>query len=566
MRSGRRLRAIGNYHVLVHVAAPRFEPIVGDVDGNADRMLDLAKIARADGADVLVTPELSICGYPPRDLMLRSGFVAQCERALDRIAAQAPEGLLMLVGSPVRVDHGQCGNAMVGLLGGQRVGVAHKRLLPMYDVFDETRWFAAGAEACVMQHAGHRIGVVVCEDLWQSGDAEVQEHWMIDPVAEVVAAGCDVLVAASASPVVVGKYQRQLQRVSEVAQQWGLPVIAVNQAGAHDDLVFDGSVMVGGAAGEALEYRAPFQREDRPTMVAVSALENRAPQDLSPDAYRCQALIEGVRCYIDRVAAPGVLVGLSGGIDSAVTAAVAAAAIGPERVHGVSMPSQYSSERSTSEAEALVQALGMPPLVQLSIADLHTGVRDIIDGVVHVEDGDIADQNVQARARGLLLMAMSNATGRLVLATGNKSELAVGYATLYGDMCGAIAVLGDVLKTQVYSMAAWMNQHYAEIGLGAPPIPQTTIERPPTAELAPDQCDQDSLPPYEQLDAIIEAVVEYDCGLEDAVAKTGLSVDLVSRWMAVIDRQEFKRAQAALILKTSRRAFGRGRRWPIVGR
>ncbi len=550
----------------VKLALPRFEPIVGDLQGNACRVIELATASAKAGVDVLLLPELAICGYPPHDLLLRSGFVQACEQAIDRVASKTPEGLLVLIGSPVSLGDGRIANALIALRNGDRIASAHKRLLPMYDVFDETRWFTTGEEACVVDHAGRTLGLLVCEDLWQGGDAQVDARWCCDPVADVAAKGCDVMIAASASPIVIGKHQRQIDRLVEVSAAHRCPVVSLNQAGANDDLVFGGAALAVHPDGSMCPGRPPMGQSDAMLIVDLEDPTRVDHITQSDDELRCRALIESVRCYVQRTGSGGVLVGLSGGIDSAVTAAIAAAAIGPNLVQGVSMPSMYSLGQSHDDAAALVELVGMRPLVTLPIGDLHRSIRDTLGDAVSMCDGDITDQNLQARARGVLLMAMSNASDSLVLATGNKSELAVGYATLYGDMCGAVAVLGDVLKTQVYSMAKWMNANHEAIGLQSPPIPLATIARAPTAELAPNQCDQDSLPPYAVLDDIIAAVVDHDCGVEEATGRTGLDEDFVAYWMAVIDRNQFKRAQAAVIPKVARRSFGRGRRWPIVAR
>jgi NAD+ synthetase len=531
-------------------------------------MLECAESAVAAGAHVLLLPELAMSGYPPRDLLLREGFVASCEAELDRLALMLPPELLVLVGSPVRGGGPLVHNALVGLRGGERVVTAVKRLMPDYDVFDEDRWFAPGHEAAVVEHRGLRLGLLVCEDLWQGGDAEVDVFWPCDPVAELLAAGCHALLAASASPWVAGgKGQRQIERVRSVAAAGGVDVVAVNQAGANDDLVFGGEVVHAGGDGRLRSGRFPFCARDHELVIQFGG----PPADVQPpwpdDLVRPFALREAIRGYVGKTGSHGVLVGLSGGIDSAVTAALAVAAIGPHRVRGVAMPSRYSSDASLEDAQALCEALGMNAPDVLAIEPAHDAARKTLEAAaIDVSDGDLTDQNIQARVRGQLLMAMSNALGSLVLPTGNKSELAVGYATLYGDMCGALAVLGDVRKTEVQAMAAAMNAQPHLLGFERPPIPVRTIDRPPSAELAPDQRDDDSLPPYDVLDGIIEQIVDWDRSVEAAAETLGLDAEFVATWARRIDRNEFKRWQAAMIPKVSRRAFGRGRRWPIVAR
>lgn len=551
------------YHVRVRIAVPRFDPTVGDVAGNARLIVAAAESAVAASADVLLLPELAICGYPPRDLLLREGFVASCERELDRLARELPPELLVLVGSPVGgpVLH----NALVGLRDGGRVVTAAKRLMPDYDVFDEDRWFTPGQSAAIVQHRGMRIGLLVCEDLWQGSDAQVEPLWPCDPVAELMAGGTELLLASSASPWVAGKSARQIKRVCQVARDSGVEVISVNQAGANDDLVFGGDVIHAGPEGRQRPARFPFCGLDHELVVQLGGPIVEAGT-LYPDRLvRPLALREAICGYVSKTGSPGVLIGLSGGIDSALTATLAVAALGPARVRGVAMPSRYSADQSLGDANLLCDALGMAAPDVLPIETAHAAMRSTLhDAGRQVADGDLVDQNLQARIRGQLLMAMSNELGWLVLPTGNKSELAVGYSTLYGDMCGALAVLGDVCKTEVRAMVLAINEQPGILGLSCPPVPAGTIDRPPSAELAPDQCDQDTLPSYEVLDAIIEQIVDLDHSVETAASQTGLDLELIRHWTRVIDRNEFKRWQAAIIPKISRRAFGRGRRWPLV--
>ncbi|MCH2140451.1 MAG: NAD+ synthase [Phycisphaerales bacterium] len=551
----------------MRIAVPRFDPTIGDVEGNAGLILQAAESAAAQGAHLLLLPELAICGYPPRDLLLRSGFVDDCERALDRLAQRLPPDLLVLIGSPVRETPSTVLNALVAIRDGVRVGMAGKRLMPNYDVFDEDRWFTPANSATVLEHCGIRMGLLVCEDLWQGGDAMVEGRWPCDPVGDVVEKGCEVIFAASASPWVQGKHARQVDRVSAVARETGCEVISVNQAGANDDLVFGGEVIHADTAGVIRVGRHPFFRDDQICMIQLGGGDAGEGDHRSEDITTCLALIDAIRGYVQKTGTPGVLIGLSGGIDSAITATMAVAALGPSQVRGVAMPSKFSSQQSLDDAASLCEALGMSPPDQISIGAGHEAVRQTLEKAGHGTcDGEIVDQNLQARLRGQILMALSNASGWLVFPTGNKSELSVGYATLYGDMCGALAVLGDVLKTQVQSMALAINADPHAIGLQRSPVPLGTIERPPSAELAPDQCDQDSLPPYPVLDAIIKGVVEQDLSVEETAAAAGVPTDVVSEWIQVIDRNEHKRWQAAMIPKVSRRAFGRGRRWPLVSR
>jgi len=555
----------------MQVAVPRFDPTIGDLAGNARLVIEAAESAMASEAAVLLLPELALCGYPPRDLLLRKDFVDRCEAELDRLARQLPSDLLVLMGSAARGPGPTVCNALVAIRGGQRIATAAKRLMPDYDVFDEDRWFTPGREATIVEHHGMRIGLLICEDLWQGADAQVEVVWPCDPVADLIAAGIDVILTASASPWVAGKGTRQEDRVRQVAADAGVDVIAANQAGANDDLVFGGEVIHAGVDGELRPGRLPFCKRDHKLVVHLRCSplpeSGEGARRWSDDLVRALALREAIHGYVAKTGSPGVLVGLSGGIDSALTATLAVAALGSSRVHGVAMPSRHSADKSLRDAKVLCESLGMDPPLILPIEPAHAVARETLERSGHAAvDGDLVDQNLQARIRGQLLMARSNATGCLVLATGNKSELAAGYSTLYGDMCGALAVLGDVLKTEVYAMAEAINADPASVDLERPPIPRETIERPPTAELAPDQCDQDTLPPYEVLDAIIAHVVDYDQSPEVTAERTGLDLDMVRKWVRVIDRNEFKRWQAAMIPKISRRTFGRGRRWPLVAK
>jgi len=551
----------------VRIAVPRFDPTVGDIVGNGRLIVEAAESAVFSGADILLLPELALCGYPPRDLLLRGDFVAGCEAEIDRLARQIPPELLVLIGTPTLGGGGVLHNALIAVRDGTRVCACVKRLMPDYDVFDEDRWFTPGRAAAIVEHRGQRLGLLVWEDLWQGGDAQVKTYWPSDPVADLAAANCDAIMAASASPFVAGKSARQVQRVRDVARQIGVDVVSVNQAGANDDLVFGGDVIHAGPDGELRPGRLPFCGQDPELVVQLGAAAVEHNPTWGDDFDRAFALREAIRGYVSKTGTHGVLVGVSGGIDSALTTTLAVAAIGPDRVRGVAMPSRYSSEASLRDAQLLCNSLGMDPPDVLEIESAHIAMRETLSAAGRsIEDGDLADQNLQARIRGQILMAMSNELGWLVLPTGNKSELAVGYATLYGDMCGALAVLGDVRKTQVQSMSVAINGSPERLGLAQPPIPLGTIDRPPSAELAPDQCDQDTLPPYAVLDAIIEHIVDHDCSVAETVEATGLDADLVTAWARRIDRNEFKRWQAAIIPKVSRRAFGRGRRWPLVAR
>ncbi|MCH2136790.1 MAG: NAD+ synthase [Phycisphaerales bacterium] len=539
----------------------RLDPTIGDL-ASIDRIVtDACQEAFADGLDVVVAPELALCGYPPRDLLHRQGFVEACAEVMRSIASTIGPDRLLLLGAPWMIG-GRLTNALVACSGGEVIATGAKRLLPAYDVFDEDRWFTPGDRSCIVPFSGRRLGLLVCEDMWQGGDVGAPAYES-DPVADAIDAGADLLVVASASPFAYSKHALQRRRLQEVAAQRGVDVVAVNQGGANDDLIFDGAAMAVAADGRWRAIRGPFdcgQRLD----VDLDSPNRIEPADVDEDALRVGAIIASIEGYVRKTGASGVLLGLSGGIDSALVAALAVAALGPERVDAITMPGRYTSTGTRDDAQSVASALGIR-METLGIEPVHSALRQVLGGA-SVEDGSLVDQNLQARARGVLLMARSNASGALVLATGNKSELAVGYATLYGDMNGALCPLGDLLKTDVQAMSRWLNVHHDQVGLNKPPIPESVISRPPSAELRPDQTDQDSLPPYPVLDALVRAIVEDQLDDEEAAQAAGVETDEAAHWRAQIDRAQFKRSQAAVIPKLSARAFGPGRPWPIVAR
>ncbi|MCH2161804.1 MAG: NAD+ synthase [Phycisphaerales bacterium] len=552
------------------MALPNLDARIGDIEANATSILEA--VHAAEGCDVLLTPELALCGYPPRDLLLREGLVDRCVETLEAMVRDFPAEMLVIVGTPWPGNQAgaRCTNSLVACRGGRIESWAHKRLLPGYDVFDDDRYFHPGSEHRWIDHAGHRIGMLVCEDLWQAGDVREQTEYTADPVVELVEAGCDVLVAASASPFVTGKHARQINTVTTLARQHEVAIVSLNRAGSEDDLAFDGSALVADAGG-AIRCHRQFPGPDE-RMQVVDLAERAQPIQvpvLDDHEARFRALVTCVRGYVHKTGHDRAIVGLSGGIDSAVTAAIAAAALGGSQVTGVMMPSRHSSDHSLADARALAQSLGLAQCLEIPIEPIHAATRGTLEALGETEalsEGSLADQNIQARSRGLILMAISNAVGGLVLSTGNKSELAAGYATLYGDMCGALAVLGDVLKMDVYGLAHWMNANPAAGGFAMPPIPASTITKPPSAELRPDQLDQDSLPPYEVLDEIVRRWVEEEQSGQRIIAETGADAELVTGVLRMIDVAQFKRDQAPVIPKVSRRAFGRGRPWPVMGR
>lgn len=541
----------------------QLDPVVGDLEGNLERAIEAALDAIGRGATLLVGGELGLIGYPPRDLLLREGVVGACEHAASIFAGRIPKGVTALVGLPRRAEDGTLRNSVAVCRDGVVEHFFDKRLLPTYDVFDELRHFTAGDGAVFFDCDSSRIGVLVCEDLWRAEDVAIERNYGEDPVASVRAAGCDLLVASSASPFVLGKRQRHLERLAAVASAIDAPVVSVNQVGGNDDVVFAGGSAVMLPSGNLL-YEAPMWREDV-AVVALSGSGKPPEPGVAPEEELFRALCLGLADYCRKTGHTHALVGLSGGIDSAVVATVAAAALGAGNVTGLLMPSTHSSAGSLEDARRLAGNLGLSGANELSIASLHDEVRNVLRGAIDEPSG-VTDENIQARLRGLLLMGVSNHTGAIVLATGNKSELAVGYCTLYGDMCGGVAVIGDVLKTQVYDLARWLNREHGRAGFDTEPIPVSTIEKEPSAELRPDQADTDSLPPYEILDEIVRLRVEEELSLARIVERTGFEDELVRRFVDMIDQSEYKRHQAPIVLKVSSRTFGRGRPMPIAAR
>ena len=546
----------------MRVALIQTDPIVGDLEGNTGALLASLREAHSGGASLALTPELSICGYPPRDLLSRADFVARCMEAVERIARESP--LPAVVGSPWRNDGGSVANAAVLVWGGKVRAIHRKVHLPDYDVFDEARHFAAGSGHTVVDVplAGGgtgRVGILVCEDLWRARDGHAGAGHDHDLAAACVADGARILCALSASPFAVGKDARRDALLAETARTLGVRVASVNAVGAQDDLVFDGGSSEWSPAG-ACTMRAPRFEP------AVTASGGAGASAWTPPRERAHAIVSAIRGYFRKTGHADALLGLSGGIDSAVVAALAVAALGPSRVRGVCMPSRWSSQGSVTDAVDSAARLGMARPAQVPIADAHAGLASLIAASSGQLPSGVADENMQSRLRGIILMTMANASGALVLSTGNKSEMATGYATLYGDMCGAMSPIGDVLKTDVYGLARWINAHGPEIGLAPDCIPQASIDKAPSAELRPDQRDQDTLPPYEQLDAIVHGWVEREMPAHEIAAASGLDPALVARWCRAIDAAQHKRAQSPIVPKLSPRAFGPGRRQPIAMR
>ncbi|MEM7228459.1 MAG: NAD+ synthase [Planctomycetota bacterium] len=549
----------------MRIALAQLNPVVGDVTGNVQRFCRAIDEARRQNADVVVTSELMLIGYPPRDLLLRSGVVEACEAAVDVIAKYAPD-MTVVVGTPRRMDgvH-RIRNSVAVCHGGSVVAWYDKQLLPGYDVFDEDRYFDPGETQGVVDVNGHRIGLLTCEDLWCGHDNDAAPaRYDTTPLDALVDANCSCVLVLNASPFNSGKPARHREIVRDAALRAQCPVISVNQVGANDDLIFDGRSMVVLGDGTLFADLPAWQEA-----VEVVDLDDTSPIsiDTASDAEDfTHALALGLRDYVQKTGNDRVLLGLSGGIDSALTATIAALALGPTRVFGVMMPSRYSSDGSVNDAQDLADRLGLVSCPEIAVRQAHDAMRSTLEPALGADLDGLADENLQARLRGMILMALSNAHGGLVLATSNKSELAVGYSTLYGDMCGAVSVIGDLLKTEVYDVSRWINANATSLGFDRPPIPESSITKPPSAELRPDQKDEDSLPPYEVLDAIIARYIDADASIESIVAEMPEHEDTV-RWAAkAIDRTEYKRHQASIILKVAPRTFGRGRPMPIVMR
>ncbi len=522
--------------------------LVGDVAGNAGRVIASAVWARDElGADVVVFPELTLTAYPPEDLLLRPGLHRRVLRALEEIK-RAVRGIDVVVGYP-RETSGGIYNAASLLRDGQVVATYHKEHLPNYSVFDEKRYFVPGGEPCVVEIKGVPVGITICEDVWQPG-----------PVAKAAAAGARLLLNLNASPFHIRKGHEREEVLKTRVVESRIPVVYVNQVGGQDELVFDGESFVMDGAGRVVE-RAPAFREglfpiDFTYGAEVGpAAPSAVSASLGVEASVYEALVLGVRDYIDKNGFSGAVIGLSGGIDSALTLAVAVDAIGAERVEAVMMPSRYTSEMSLEDARAQARTLGVN-YREISIERSFEAVLESLAEEFAGTEPDVTEENIQARCRGVLLMAISNKKHKIVLTTGNKSEMAVGYATLYGDMAGGFDVLKDVPKTLVFRLAEYRNSI-------APVIPRRVIERPPSAELAPDQKDTDSLPPYPVLDAILELYVEQDKCPEEIVA-AGYDEETVRRVARMVDRNEYKRRQAPPGVRVTRRGFGRDRRYPIT--
>lgn len=521
---------------------------VGDVHGNAERIIEAACTAREQWqADVIVFPELSLCGYPPEDLLLRSSMQLRIEQALQRVQEQV-HGIYLVIGYPWLEEEARY-NACAVIADGQLLARYYKQKLPNYRVFDEKRYFDAGNQPCVLDIKGVSVALTICEDIW-----------FAEPMAQARDAGAQVMLSLNASPFHLDKQREREEILAERAREGGMPIIYVNQVGGQDELVFDGGSCVVDATGQVCQRVTAFTEGLYPADLLLDGAQvtprhaTCAPlPELEASVY--QALVMGVRDYVRKNGFKGVVLGLSGGIDSALTLAVAVDALGAERVEAVMMPYRYTAQISLEDAEAEARALAVTYRV-LPIAPMVEAFMGTLAPVFEGLARDTTEENLQARCRGTLLMAISNKKGYLVLTTGNKSEMAVGYATLYGDMAGGFDVLKDVPKTLVFRLCEYRNT----LGMV---IPQRVIDRPPSAELAPDQKDEDSLPPYPVLDEILKLYIEYDLSANAIIAE-GFDEDTVRRVLRLVDLNEYKRRQAAVGVRVTQRGFGRDRRYPIT--
>lgn len=536
----------------LRIVMAQLNMLLGDIDGNVQQIISAANRARDElNADVIVFPELTLTGYPPEDLLLRPGFTMAALRGLEQVK-QSVSGIDVLIGYPIQ-ESGGLYNAAALIRDGKIVGSYHKQHLPNYSVFDEKRYFVSGEDACVVEIKGILVGITVCEDIW-----------LPSPMQQAAEAGAKLMLNLNASPFHINKQEDREAILYERATETGMPIVYVNLVGGQDELVFDGGSMVVNSQGEISQRATAFETglfctdftmHDDGSVLPIEAEMAAVPNE---EASAYQALVLGVRDYVTKNGFDGVVLGLSGGIDSALTLAIAVDALGAERVEAVSMPSRYTADMSVDDALEEAKALGVACKVIPIEKTFNAFLESLADEFADADKmpGDVTEQNLQARCRGVLLMAIANKKHRIVLTTGNKSEMAVGYATLYGDMAGGFDVLKDVPKLLVYRLSKYRNSL-------SPVIPERVISRPPTAELAPDQKDEDSLPAYEILDPVLALYVEQDKTAEEIVAE-GFEQETVARVIALVDRNEYKRRQAAPGVRITQKAFGRDRRYPIT--
>jgi NAD+ synthase (glutamine-hydrolysing) len=542
----------------VKIALAQINPTVGDFTGNLEKIIAVSKRAAGEGARLTVFSELAICGYPPADFLEKASFLARCRSAVDELAV-ATAGLTtaVLAGVALAAEAGSgkpAVNAAVLLDGGRLLLEQHKRLLPFYDVFDEQRYFSPARQQRVVELDGIRLAITICEDAWNDKNFWPLRLYSVDPMEELMRQNPALHINLSSSPFWHGKRAIRRQMLAAIARRDGIPVLMCNQVGGNDSLIFDGSSLAISASGELIAQAASFAED----LMFVDPFASTAPAELKEDdtAAAYEALVLGTRDYIRKCGFKKALIALSGGIDSALVAAIAKDALGAENVLAIGMPSPYSSAGSIEDSRRLAANLGIR-FELIGISGLFEEYTQALQPLFEGLKPDTTEENIQSRIRGTLMMALSNKFSALVLTTGNKSEMAVGYCTLYGDMVGALAVIGDLVKTRVYAVCHWLNRD-GEV------IPHAILAKPPSAELRPDQRDTDSLPPYEVLDPILEAYVERYESPERIASAHGFPLELVQQVVRLVERSEYKRQQAAPVLKVTKKSFGMGRRFPIA--
>lgn len=539
------------------VALAQLNTTVGDMDGNEEKILEAYRRGIQSGVELVVFPELTVTGYPPRDLLHRNGFILRNFEAVERLAAQSGE-VGMVVGYVGNHEGGpgrDATNSVALLQNGHILATRHKTLLPTYDVFDEDRYFEPATSNAPVQFNGQKIGLTICEDVWNDEDFWSRRRYAVNPVLDLVNQGAQLIVNISASPWHLDKNETRRCMLTNMAAKIKCPLLFCNAVGGNDELIFDGNSIAFNATGELIAQARRFEEDF--ILVNTESSEALKYKSNCPEEDLYDALILGLRDYIQKCGFKSAVLGLSGGIDSALTAVLAVEALGAENVHGISLPSQYSSQHSLDDARVLAENLG----IRYDVVPIQPAFESVKGALANQFEGkpeNTTEENIQARLRGVLLMAMSNKFGSLLLTTGNKSELAVGYCTIYGDMCGGLAVISDVPKTIVFNLCRWINRD-REI------IPDSTITKPPSAELRPDQKDEDSLPPYAILDQILEAYV-VDGKSRAEIVEAGFESAVVNRIARLIDINEYKRRQAAPGLKVTSKAFGMGRRLPVAQR
>jgi NAD+ synthase (glutamine-hydrolysing) len=567
----------------VKIALAQINPTVGDFTGNLQKIVAVSRRAADQGARLTVFSELAICGYPPADFLEKPDFLARCRTTVTELATatrEFPTAVLAGVALPSDAGSGKSGvptdrsssvgwkpavNAAVLLDRGQVLLEQHKRLLPFYDVFDEQRYFAPARSQQVVELDRVRLAITICEDAWNDKDFWPRRLYSIDPMEEIMAQRPAIHINLSSSPFWHSKREMRRQMLAAIARRDGIPVLLSNQVGGNDSLIFDGSSLALNGRGELIAQAASFQED----LVIVDPCQAPAiPTPVSDDTEAAwHALVLGTRDYVRKCGFKKALIALSGGIDSALVAAIATEALGPENVIGIGMPSPYSSQGSIDDSRKLAANLNIR-FEQISITGLFEGFKQALGPLFAGMPEDLTEENIQPRIRATLMMALSNKFGALVLTTGNKSEMAVGYCTLYGDMVGALAVIGDLVKTRVYAVCRWLNRNSEQVlvrGVGDREIiPAAILEKPPSAELRPGQMDTDSLPPYEILDPILEAYVERYETPEQIANAHGYPLELVRQVVRLVERSEYKRQQAAPVLKVTSKSFGMGRRFPIA--